>query len=68
MLLHLAATYCRGQYSLMELGEHLGPITGSGLGSAPQIMARRLRKSASLRDRGEAIENKIADAKSKSDD
>jgi len=68
VLLYLAATYCRGKYTLMELGERLGRITVSGLGSARQIMARRLRESRTLRDRVMAIEARIADAKSKSDD
>ena len=68
VLLYLAATYCRGQYSLMELGERLGPITVSGLGSARQITARRLRESRTLRDRVTEIEARIADPKSKSDD
>ena len=68
VLLYLAATYCRGRHSLMELGERLGPITVSGLGSARQIMARRLRESRTLRDRVSSIEARIADTKSKSDD
>jgi len=51
-----------------ELGERLGPITVSGLGSARQIMAGRLRESRTLRDRVTAIEAQIANAKSKSDD
>ncbi len=68
VLLYLAARYCRGQFSLMELGERLGPITVSGLGSARQIMARRLRESRTLRDRVTVIEARIADPKSTSDD
>jgi len=68
VLLYLAATYCRGQYSLSDLGERLGPITVSGLGSARQIMARRLRESRTLRDQVEAITATIATANSNSED
>jgi len=66
VLLYLAATYCRGGYSLMELGERLDPITVSGLGSARQIMAGRLRESRTLRDQVGAFAARIAAAESKS--
>jgi hypothetical protein len=52
----------------MELGQRLGPITVSGMGSARQIMAHRLRESRTLRDRVALIEARIATTKSKSDD
>ena len=68
VLLYLAATYCRGRYSLSELGQRLGPITVSGLGSAREAMKKRLRKSRPLRRHVHALESRIADGKSKSDD
>ena len=68
VLLYLASAYCRGRYSWSRLGERLGPITVSGLGSARQAMVRRLRESRELRGRVAQIEAAMIEAKSKSED
>jgi len=68
VLLYLASVYCRGRYSLSELGERLGPVSISGLGSARQIMKRRLRGCRELRERVAALEARISALKSRSED
>ena len=44
VLLFLAATCCRGRYSLAELGRRLGPISLGSLESARTKMQQRLTK------------------------
>jgi len=43
VLLYLAATYCRGRYSLCELADGLGRLTVGGLCAARYKMSERLK-------------------------
>ena len=55
VLLYLAATLCRGRYSLAELGQRLGPVSLAAISNARAKMVRRLRDDQKLRARVEAI-------------
>ena len=48
VLLHLAATHCRGRHTLSELGLAIGPITVGALSHAQTLMAKRIRASEYL--------------------
>lgn len=50
-LLYLAATHCRGRYSLTELGQQLGPVSLAAVSNARAKMARRLNDDAELKER-----------------
>jgi len=68
VLLYLASVYCRGRYGLSELSGRLGPITVSALGSARDIMRRRMRQDRDLGHRVSALESRIAAANRQSED
>jgi len=55
VLLHLAATHCRGRYSLSELGMKLGPVTVSTVAAARQRVTARAEKDSDFRQRIDAI-------------
>jgi len=55
VLLYLAATLCRGRYSLAELGQELGPISLAAFSNARAKLARRLQEDPGLRARVDAI-------------
>jgi REP element-mobilizing transposase RayT len=59
VLLYLAATYCRGRYTLSELGQVPGPITVGALSRARGLMAGRIAASAALRTRVSSIEARL---------
>ena len=56
VLLYMAATHCRGRYTLSDLGLELGPITVGALSRARGLMADRIRESHALRARVSSIE------------
>ena len=59
VLLYLAATHCRGRYSLSELGLELGPVTVSTIAAARQRVAARAAEDSGLRQRIDAIEETL---------
>ena len=59
MLLYMAATYCRGRYTLSDLGLELGPITVGALSHARSLMADRIDASEALRARASDIELRL---------
>ena len=63
VLLYLAATHCRGRYTLSDLGLELGPITVGALSRARGLMAGRIRQSEALKARVSAIETSLRSAK-----
>ena len=63
VLLYLAATCCRGRYTLSELGQDLGPITVGALSRARSLMAGRIAASEDLKARVSAIEARLRAAK-----
>jgi len=44
VLLYLAATHCRGRYSLAELGQALGPISLAAVSNARSKMPQRMAR------------------------
>ena len=54
-LLYLAATHCRGRYSLAELGQALGPVSLATVSNARTKMIRRMKSEPELRKRIEKI-------------
>lgn len=50
-LLYLAATHCRGRYSLTELGKRLGPVSLAAVSNARTKMAKRMKTEQELRER-----------------
>ena len=50
-LLYLAATHCRGRYSLTELGKRLGPVSLAAVSNARTKMARRMTADPDLNKR-----------------
>ena len=54
-LLYLAATHCRGRYSLTELGENLAPYPLAAVSNARAGMARRMKTSSELKKRIDEI-------------
>jgi putative transposase len=50
-LLYLAATHCRGRYSLAELGKRLGPVSLSAVSNARTKMAERMTTDPDLKKR-----------------
>ena len=59
VLLCLAATHCRGRYSLSELGLELGPVTVSTIAAARQRVAAHAAEDSGLRQRIDAIEETL---------
>ena len=68
VLLYMAATYCRGRYTLSELGLELGPITVGALSHARSLMADRIGESEILRARVCSIEARLKSANCKNKD
>jgi REP element-mobilizing transposase RayT len=50
-LLYLAATHCRGRYSLAELGKRFGPVSLSAVSNARTKMAKRMMIDPDLQKR-----------------
>lgn len=59
ILLYLAATCCRGRYSLAELGQRLGPISLGSVGGARTRMQRRMDDDSNLQKRITKIKNSL---------
>ena len=55
VLLYLAATLCRGRYTLAELGQRLGPVSLAAVSNARAKVARRILGDQEMRARVEAI-------------
>lgn len=58
-LLYLAATHCRGRYSLTELGKRLGPVSLAGVSNARTNMARKMKKNPGLKKRIDEISSSL---------
>ena len=58
-LLYLAATFCRGRYTLAELGRRLGPITTAAVSRARSIMVARMARDRELRGRIAKMEDRL---------
>ena len=59
VLLYLAATHCRGRYSLADLGRALGPVSLAAVSNARANMLRRMDRDPALRKRVEEISRKL---------
>ena len=59
VLLYLAATHCRGRYSLAELGQALGPISLAAVSHARTKMLEKMATDPSLERRVMAISGKL---------
>ena len=68
ILLYLASVYCRRRYGLSERSSRLGPITVSALGSARDIMRRRMRQDRELAQRIAELKLRIAGGNSQPED
>jgi len=55
VLLYLAATHCRGRYSLAELGQALGPISLAAVSNARTGMLRKMAADPDLSKRVQSI-------------
>lgn len=55
VLLYLAATHCRGRYSLTELGKRLGPVSLSAVSNARTKMVKRMAVDKTLKKRIDEI-------------
>jgi len=62
VLLYLAATHCRGRYSLTELGQALGPISLAAVSNARSKMSQRMARDPGLKSRVEVIEQSLSKA------
>jgi len=60
VLQYLAATCCRGRYTLTEIGQRLGGLTVGGLCAARYKLARRLRRDPGLASAVRAIRHELA--------
>jgi len=58
-LLYLAATHCRGRYSLAELGEKLGPIGLAAVSNARRSMLRKMEDDPELKKRVLALSKRL---------
>ena len=58
-LLYLAATHCRGRYSLAELGEKLGPIGLAAVSNARRTMLLRMEGDPELKGRIQALSERL---------
>ena len=59
-LLYLAATHCRGRYSLAELGEALGPVSLAAVSQARTKMIKRMKNDSDLRKRIAEISKQLS--------
>jgi len=59
VLLYLAATHCRGRYSLAEIGQALGPISLAAVSNARIIMLRRMHRDPALGRRVGALSSTL---------
>ena len=64
----MASVFCGGRYGLSELSTRLGPITVSALGSARDIMRRRISLDRDFRKRVAALEFWIVAVNRQSED
>ena len=60
VLLYLAATHCRGRYSLAELGQALGPVSLAAVSNARTKMLRRMEEDPDLGKRVAEISNTLS--------
>jgi len=60
VLLYLAATHCRGRYSLAELGQALGPVSLAAVSNARTKMLRRMEADPDLKQRVMKIADELA--------
>ena len=58
-LLYLAATHCRGRYTLAELGQRLGPVSLAAVSNAGTNMARQMKTNPALKKRIEEISSSL---------
>lgn len=58
-LLYLAATHCRGRYSLAELGEELGLIGLAAVSNARRTMLREMADDLELKARIQALSERL---------
>lgn len=58
-LLYLAATHCRGRYSLAELGKRLGPVSLAAVSNARTKMAKRMATDPQLKRRISGISSSL---------
>ena len=63
VLLYLAATHCRGRYTLTELGTELGGVTVGGLSRARSLMSECIGQAEDLACRVATIEKRLRSAK-----
>lgn len=59
VLLYLSCKYCRGKYSLSELGSKLGPLTVGAITRSRYNMAGKIRNDKKLESKIKKIENDI---------
>ncbi len=57
-LLYLAGTYCRGRYTLAEIGQRLG-ITDVGLSTARHVVRKQMKEQTRFASRIEKIERQL---------
>lgn len=55
VLLYLAATHCRGRYSLAELGKALGPVSLAAVSNARANILRKMAADSDLEERVQKI-------------
>ena len=60
VLLYLAATHCRGRYSLTELGERLGPVGLAAVSNTRRSMLRKMEEDSHLKKRVLAVSKRLA--------
>ena len=60
VLLYLAATHCRGRYSLAELGQALGPVSLAAVSNARTKMLRRMAEDQDLQERVAGISEDLS--------
>ena len=60
VLLYLAATCCRGRYTMTEIGQRLGGLTVGGLCAGRYKLAQRLGRDRGLAATVEALQRQVA--------
>ena len=60
VLFYLAATHCRGRYSVTELGQALGPVSLAAVSNARTKMLRRMASDPELQKRVETISRNLS--------
>ena len=58
-LLYLAATHCRGRYTLTELGRQLGPVSLAAVSNARTNLARQMRTNSALKKKMSEISKSL---------